>query len=279
MKNWKIGAVAGLIAGIVAGIVAIITGINLINMGFFYWEFPQPTMIRIVTVEIVTNTILGVILGVIYSKLNEMIPGKDVSKGLLYGLILSLLYCIRWSTLSIMYGYMQTAITWSVYIIPLISYGFVLGVFYEILCNRYHVPKLKKIIGHDITGGIYPGAIAGLIGGIPVEISNILIFNRHLWSIYLSEICVLIGQLGTHLFFNMIWGIVFGILFVVFYEKIPGIGIPKGLIFSMIMFLISSFRSGIFILGYGDLMLGLWQFTGGFTFLFFGILLGYLYKK
>jgi hypothetical protein len=68
-------------------------------------------------------------------------------------------------------------------------------------------------------------------------------------------------------------------LFVVFYEKIPGKGVLKGLIFSMIMFFISSFRSGIFVLAYGDLMLGLWQFGGGFTFFVFGILLGYLYKR
>lgn len=279
MKSWKIGAVAGLIAGIVAGIVAIITGINLTNMGYFYWDFPQPNIMRIVIVEIATNIIFGVILGVLYSKLNETIPGKGVSKGLSYGLILSLLYCIRWSTLSVMYGSIIIAITWSVYIIPLISYGFVLGILYEFLYGRYHIPKAKKIIKHDVNGGIYPGAIAGLIGSILVEIGNILFFNRHLWSIYLSEIGVLIGQLGTHAFFNMMWGIVFGMLFVIFYEKIPGKGILKGLIFGMIMFFISSFRSGIFILAYGDLMFGSWQFLGGFMFSVFGILLGYFYKK
>jgi len=43
---------------------------------------------------------------------------------------------------------------------------------------KYPLDISKKIIKYDIKSGIYPGAIAGFIGGIPIEIGNILFFNR-----------------------------------------------------------------------------------------------------
>ena len=82
--------------------------------------------------------------------------------------------------------------------------------------------------------GIHLGAIAGLIGGIPIFIANILFFNRHLWSIPISEIGFLLGQLGTHLFFNMIWGIVLGIIYSKTYGVIPKKGVLKGIIFGIL---------------------------------------------
>ena len=98
--------------------------------------------------------------------------------------------------------------------------------------------KEELKIRPDIKGGIHPGAFAGFAGGTAVFVCNFLFYNKELWPKYSTDVVFLLGQFGTHAFFNMIWGAVFGILFVMFYEKIPREGIPKAIIYGMIIFLL-----------------------------------------
>jgi hypothetical protein len=78
----------------------------------------------------------------------------------------------------------------------------------------------------------------------------------------------------------MTWGITFGILFVMFYERIPYKGIMKGIIFGVIINFITSFRCAIGYLVYGvdpgySLMWGTTAFIQAFIV---GLTLGLLYK-
>jgi Na+/proline symporter len=106
------------------------------------------------------------------------------------------------------------------------------------------------------------------------------IFNPEIYPKYAKDIGILVGQLGTHLFFNMVWGIVFGILFVMFYDKIQREGILKGLIFGMVIYFLSTFRGAILLLSYASPEWFLTYGMGGLIgFLIFGIVLGLLYCK
>jgi hypothetical protein len=131
--------------------------------------------------------------------------------------------------------------------------------------------------------GIFPGAIAGCIYGIMASSGNVLMGILGIWAWipnYLADIEFLVYQLGTHVFFNLIWGAIFGMLFAFFYERIPGRNISKSLIFSMVIFSITSFRAGIYYLAYGSFQASFgWIFFGFFAFIPFGLVLGLLYRK
>jgi len=80
----------------------------------------------------------------------------------------------------------------------------------------------------------------------------------------------------------MIWGVVFGVLFVRFYDKVPGKGILKGLTFSIIVFFFTTFQTGIYglvYLVYGSFDWGIACIIAGVFALFpFGLVIGLLYR-
>ena len=275
----KAGIISGLIAGIVIrSVVVLLAAFSLLNFLYFWIPSELPIM-KIAMVEISIGIIWGIISGIIYSKIYDLIPGKSILKAIIFGLGLYLILNIRFATLDVFYGWVTEAISNLVQIYFWIIFGLVLGISYEFLLGGYSVKKKKlKIIRSDIIKGIHLGGIAGFFGGVGVFILNIMIFNRELYP-YITDIGFLTGQMGAHAFFNLIWGIVIGIFFVMFYEKIPGRGISKGIAFSMIIFFLTSFLGAILSIAYGKPMVGYWSAFGGFTnFFIFGIIIGYLYK-
>ena len=128
MNNWKIGTVSGLIAGIVGGIVSIITAIIFINSGLQHWNLPFPpipSLMYIVAVTFSFAIIWGIVLGLFYSRFYDFIPGKNIVKGLIYGIILWLILSIR-------------AVSFNVIYEPLYIFGNILSIS-EIIVFRYSI--------------------------------------------------------------------------------------------------------------------------------------------
>ncbi|MCW4032116.1 MAG: hypothetical protein NWF08_01840 [Candidatus Bathyarchaeota archaeon] len=280
-KHFKIGIVAGLVAGIAAGIIAIINILFLFNIGRSYYDLPSPpetSMIYITMVELTINIIWGIALGIFYSKVYDLIPGKGVYKGLFYGLVLWLILNVRNATFNVIYephGIFKQILGISIQIV----YGLLLGILYEFLQNRYHPVRKKVRIGkQNLIEGIHPGAIAGLIGGIVIFVAHALLMNPLLYPKFVTDIGWLIGQLGTHALINMCWGVIFGIFFVMLYNGIPGNKVLKGVTFAMIIFFITSLRVAFYWLSYESIGGFVGWINGIYLFLIFGIILGYLYK-
>ncbi|WP_455369051.1 hypothetical protein, partial [[Eubacterium] cellulosolvens] len=90
----------------------------------------------------------------------------------------------------------------------------------------------------------------------------------------------LTAQIGL----NIIWGAVFGWIFSKVYELIPGKGVTKGLSFSMMvwLFFIGLYPISFFLLVYDPpltLMAMGWGIVGFIVRIFYGLVIGALYKK
>lgn len=290
MKSWKIGAISGLIAGIVASIVTVVYLMILYDFGLpFYcapYHYPSPDIPfqGLAFIEIIFSIIWCVILGIIYSKIYDLIPGKGVLKGLVYGLGIYLIVGIRSVTFYMFYGDVFRAVSNFFIIFVWIAYGITLGIFYEFLYNRgYPKKKRLKIPKHNMTNGIHPGAIGGLSGGILLYVIGTVGFLAGLWPNVVEDpdIYFIIFQFGTHVFFNMIWGIIFGMLFVMFYKKIPKQGMSKGIVFGLTIYFITTFRASIEFIACGyDIGTSFLWITTSFIMMFtVGLVLGLLYRK
>jgi len=282
-NSLKIGIISGLIAGIVASLVNISFYAPLIfKLGLPYYYIPQPPetpFIKIAITEITITFIWGIILGIIYSKIHDMIPGKGVFKGLIFGLAYYLIYSIRIAIFHVAYGSMLEAASALLLIAPIV-YGLVLGILYK-------APKEKlKIKKHEILSGVIPGAITGFIFGTAVIISfvistyfGVILGFLEIFPDYLADFEFIIYQFMNHGWINMLWYAVFGAIYAEFYYRIPGRSIIKGAIFGLIIWLITSFRISLYWLAYGSLS---WAFQWGLLpdlYIFVGILLEGVYRR
>ena len=283
MKSWKIGAIAGLIAGIIAGIISILHALSMLNLGLPFSciiTITEVPLTYITLVELTINIVWGIILGMFYSKVYDLIPVKHVFKGLFYGLILGLIYNIRTAHFNYLYAYPNYAISITIGIFVLIFYGLSIGILYKFFQGKYYLNQKKlKISKHDIAMGIQSGAIAGLIGGMIITFAHIILWDPLFVSESLLDINFYISQFGSHAFMNMMWGAVFGILYAIFYSRIPGKIIFKGVAFAILIFFITSFRVAIGCLLYGNIPSFIGWGNGIFLFLVYGLLLGLLYRK
>jgi hypothetical protein len=134
---------AGAIAGLVGGVV------GFICMNMFPAIFPTieifellgsyTTLLDVVIVlaaVLVLNMIWGGIQGIIFSHFHNKIPGKGVSKGLVFGLIIFLIvdaHPVSFLTALSKYEYLiRTVFQYAFYgFFVQISYGAVLGVLYK----------------------------------------------------------------------------------------------------------------------------------------------------
>lgn len=263
-----------------------------VSIGFWAFQWPQAVP-NSAAANILISIIFGVILGIIFSRVHTILPGRIIIKGLCFGLIVYFIQTIRESTLSLSYGYFAYIAGRNFTDFPKFAlYGLVLGLLYGFLINRYYPAKEKTIITYDLKSGVLPGAMAGLVGGIAVAITNVVgltftgLFNIPGFP-SLPTFDILIVQAGTHILFNMIWGVIFGAMFAKVYNLVSGKGITKGIIYGLIIYLISTFQIGVFTLGWGlsssiwaITATGIWAITVGFfQFVFFGLVLGLLYKK
>jgi hypothetical protein len=80
---------------------------------------------------------------------------------------------------------------------------------------------------------------------------------------------------------DVIWFTFLGILYVKFYDKIPGKGLLKGLIYAFLILLISNIRVASFQIAFWQCLTWVQAFNYPAFFIFFayGLALGYLYKK
>ncbi len=73
-------------AGLVGGVVAIVFGAVGSSIGFFALA-PLPVEYG-TSISMAISIIFGAIYGAFYSRFHDLIPGKGVSKGLCWGLII-----------------------------------------------------------------------------------------------------------------------------------------------------------------------------------------------
>ena len=310
--NWKIGIIAGLAAGIIAGIIGAISTIFVLNAGlpYFYYtteEMPLLPIAKIFSIELILSIIFGIILGIIFLKAYNVIPGERVTKYIVYGLFCHLVVGIREASFSIIYEGLPGLYSYASWIIigfpQWIAYALVLGFLYEFLRNKnYIIWEKKKIKKYSIMSGAMLGASLGIINGI-VALVFITIYEHLIgWSIVppeITEIAVIINRLMAHTFLHMLWGAIFGAVFATAYNVIPGKGITKGLYYAYMIFLISTVHQGALHLAYGFIQpLGLlvppsntevkeiwlifgkmWIFVDIFVYAAYGLLLGKLFKK
>jgi len=236
MKNWKIGAIAGLIAGIVFGIVSNKIDLPLaVYLGFAqhvseYFEAPAISFFLI-------DIFIGTILGVIYSRANRVIPGKAIIKGLLFGLFCILTYNIYFATIFLPYSAVMPGMVLSFifgYLPSWIAYGIVLGLVYKFLNDKFGILKKEPmVIKYDMRGGVLPGAIAGLLGGAASYCATFFLVYFGLWPLIPREsidFSFIISQLGTQIMIHLIPGTYLGAIYPRVYNLVPGKGILKGLV-------------------------------------------------
>jgi hypothetical protein len=308
----KIGATSGLISGIIAGIVGAISTIFVIGIGLpFYLHISEPFRIpvpEIFGIEIVLSLIFGILLGIIFLKAYDYVPGKRFSKYIVYGLFCHLIVGIREATFDTIYSgtTLQTLYDFSFWVIigfpQWIAYGLVLGFLCELLGKREHVEQVeKKIVTGSMGTGAMIGASVGVIAGI-VAVIFIMVYEYFVgWSFIppsIQDISVIILRFGAHAFPHLIWGAIFGAIFARVYDIIPGKGIMKGLVYSYTILLISTLHQGAIFLAYaaiqppeiliqpwGELkpfliILGtMWIFVDIFVYAAYGTLIGIFYKK
>jgi len=292
MKSWKIGAITGLIAGIIAGIVCEYSNQLGNLLGLF-----DPYFKAINTGNIIINIPIfgfwGIVFGIIYSRVYDIVPRKGILKGLIYGLFIWFITKIRIETYELAYGRFHQAAGAIFYgFFMWLAFGLVLGLLYESFHEKHNIPKeRRKIIQYDMRSGIIPGAIAGIVGGMAASIFAILGPAFGLWGFVEGQIRLSfelwIGQAGSHILINMIWGAIFGAFFATAYNLVPGKKIIKGLYFGLIMYVITTFLIGTYAVSW-SLYHNEWLMaiiyvgsliTGAAQAIVFGLVLGLLYRK
>jgi len=183
-KSLKIGAIAGLIAGIVFGIAHEVFNQIAVSLGLYlpYW---RPFVINNITVNIPLFGFWGIVLGIIYSRIYDIIPRKNIIKGVIYGLFLYFIIAFRIGTFDLAYGLLLDVaggnfsgfFSW-------LSFGLVISILYESLHEKYNIPKeKKKIITYNIESGILPGALAGFCGGLVASVSQVIGHITGYWGL------------------------------------------------------------------------------------------------
>ena len=132
---------------------------------------------------------------------------------------------------------------------------------------------------------IIVGLIAGFIAGIVqafLDISGIYqLFSDHPASLPISIYLSMQNIMLSRIILYSLWGIIWGALYSFFYDHIPGKGLKKGLIFSLLVWIAVTFHPAIVIVQYGfDEYFIPWVLTGFFSVcITYGLLIGYLCKK
>lgn len=247
-NSLKAGIISGLIAGIIRGILLYYTDTFAASIGLIdiFWLHMYVEGGHL-WIDVIIASIFGIILGAIYSKVYSLVPGKRIVKGLCYTTILYIIFNIRNLSYWIPYGYLLTSVGHALHIIAWLPFGILLGILYEFLHDKYNITKeKKKIITYDMISGIHPGAIAGLCGGTAASIVSIYGPAIGLWIIsgYPETITfdLWLGQAGTHILINMIWGTIFGVFYTKVFNLVPSRGVLRGIIFGLIVFLLTTFQ-------------------------------------
>jgi len=288
-NSLKIGAVSGLVAGFIAGLVMIFVANIAFSMGIDFWNLdPSPftPLTNIAMIEIANNAIWGILLGIIFSRIYDLIPGKAVSKGLLFGLVYYAIFSIRHTIFMVAYGNFPVAIGAFLHIHPIV-FGLVFALIYKAPLEKLKVEK------YDIKSGVYSGVLTGffftptiIVGYVIAAYFGMVLGFVEAIPDYLTDFGLIISQFGSHAVINMFWFGIYGAFYAMFYDRIPGKALVKGSIFGIIITLITSFRICIYWFSYGSLAwanfwgFGDWLFDWGFwCYVFAGLLLEGFYKR
>ncbi|MCW4032844.1 MAG: hypothetical protein NWF08_05575 [Candidatus Bathyarchaeota archaeon] len=143
------GANAGFIAGLIGGLIAFFS--RRVGMIYFYEIAtigPEALFIFYqLMVHLALNAIWGTLLGIIYTKVYDLVPGKGIKKGFVYGLIAFLICSLHGGTYAFaqaimayfVLGYETAQPIFQNYAIPwtftgaiqVITFGLVLGYLYK----------------------------------------------------------------------------------------------------------------------------------------------------
>jgi len=136
-------------------------------------------------------------------------------------------------------------------------------------------------MNNSLKIGIVAGLIAGLITGIVAFIQALIEFNLGIpyWALPPPPETPIIKIATTEIAINLIWGIIFGIIYSKAYDVIPGKGIRKGLVIGLFYYLVHWIRVTIFNLPYLEFGYAILNVTMGFTpLVVYGLVLGFLYE-
>jgi len=137
MKNgYQKGMIAGAIAGGIGGVavflsVFIFTPLGLVEaVGEFEWT---PSLYAALVFNIVTHDIFwGIVLGFLYSKVYNLVPGEGIMKGLTYAMVIYLIANIRTAHIIGGFGQMLWPKVFVWYGLSyFIAFGLVLGYLYK----------------------------------------------------------------------------------------------------------------------------------------------------
>jgi hypothetical protein len=274
-NSWKMGVVFGLAAGLVSGIVAYICHLILPSFGllypYYYEYFPGAPINNMALFYILLSLIWGPIYGVIFSKAYAAIPGKNMLKGVCYGLVIFLFWGVRDATFWVPYGAGQFVISMLfVTFFASVAYGIMIGILYR---------RDVELVGRfDFGKGFYVSTLAGLIGG---AVGFLVAVPVNFWlSGLVPDAEAIMIQAVNHITINAFWGVVFGLVFTKVYDLVPGKGALKGLVFSLIIFLMESGHTSLYYYGEGNFGSVITNISiGGLRAVAFGLALGYLYRK
>jgi hypothetical protein len=282
-NSLKNGAIAGLIAGIVAGIIFTLTMHLGLSAGFPYYTFKPysaPPLMQIALPAMIIESIFGIIYGIIFSKIYDLIPYKGISKGLLFGFGIYLIVWIRNALFVYAYGYVAVAITCLAVIYPFI-FGLILGILYKVPTEKLETKK------SEFKSGIIPGVITSIIFSIAIIINYIIIAYfgtfytmRGTYPEYLTDIGFIINQEGAHIVINMFMMGIYGAFYTGFYDRIPGKDLIKGAIYGLIIWVLTDLYNSLYWLAYGSIGSAIFAGLGiPFIYIFMGLLIEGIYKK
>lgn len=139
----------------------------------------------------------------------------------------------------------------------------------------------------DYRKAMILGAIAGSLGGLTASVmvyvyllSGILSMRAHYFEVPVFSALIVFILLTA--FYGSLWAL----LYSMFYDSIPGKGITKGLIFGLLIYLIKDVQAGTYLAFASSLQVELLNMAaldlmtiGIYSWIVWGLILGYLYKK
>ena len=134
-----------------------------------------------------------------------------------------------------------------------------------------------------MKNAIVAGLIAGIVGAIVALTATYMTIPPE-WQATVGFNASTMKWFATQGGLNIIWGGVFGWIYSKLYDVIPGTGVTKGLYFALgLIWVISGlFPVTFFLLVYDPPLTQMafgWGITSFVVRIFFGSVLGYLYKK
>ena len=135
-----------------------------------------------------------------------------------------------------------------------------------------------EILRNPIITGFIAGFFAGIVSTI-VKISSLYDWFSITPYGYVPFEMQIIVQ--VEMIWHLIWGTIFGVFYAFFYNYIPGEGIKKGIIYSLIIWMIVNFRFAVLYAVYGAYQYTIPNALSGFfsIAITYGLLIGYLYKN